>query len=300
MFSVKDIVRDLRKLGLNTGDLVNVKASMRAIGKMESGANTLIDALIEVVGDEGLIVTDSFVSAYEIGSQNYRDNVSNENTPSYAGVLANVMVERSDSFRSHHPVQKFCMIGKKAERLAREHTKDSYAYDILKIIAENGGVNLKIGTDKNVPGVGTTHVAIGIFGVEQYRKELFVQYVDSNGKLDDFKINWAGACKESIYQLNEEYKKVNGTIIASGKVGNAPAKLTSMAQTLKCELELIRKDPISFLKCGSDQCITCQLSWEIDRRSPIIYALLSLVKGDIRNFVRALRVIFYKKMKSTL
>ena len=300
MFSVNDIVRDLNNIGIKRGSIVNVKASMKSIGRMENGANTLIDALIKVVGSEGLIVTDSFISAYDKRSKEYEEKISKQGSPSYAGVLANVMINRKDSYRSHHPIQKFCMIGREAESIALHHTKRSYAYDILRIIAEKGGVNLKIGTDEKVPGVGTTHVAIGISGIEQYRKELWVQHLDSNGKLDNFKINWAGVCTKALYQLNKEYEKNNGAILSHGKIGESPAKLTNMAQTLKLELELIKKDPVSFLKCGCKKCITCQLTWVIDRKNPFIFALLLFLKGDVRNAVRALRVASYKKEKTTI
>jgi aminoglycoside 3-N-acetyltransferase len=298
MFSVNDIVKDLKYIGLKRGDLVNIKASMRSIGEMEDGANTLIQALIEVVGDDGLIVTDSFISVYDKGSDEYNNNVSKADSSSYAGVLANVMIKRNDSFRSHHPIQKFCMIGKRAEKMALEHTKESYAYNILKIMAENGAVNLKIGSDKKVPGVGTTHVAIGIAGIEQYRKELMVQYLNSNGIMDHFKINWAGACTKAIYQLNEEYEKFDGAVLAHGRIGNASAKLTNMAQTLKCELALINKNPVKFLKCGDDKCITCQLTWLVSRKNPLLYAIVRLFKGDIRSCIRAIRVLSYNIEKS--
>lgn len=298
MWTTSNIVEDLHSIGLKRGCIVNVKASMKSIGKMENGANTLIDALIEVVGPEGLIVTDSFIKGYAKNSDKYRKNISNQDSPSYAGALSNSMIDHPDSFRSHHPIQKFCMIGRDAESIACNHTKDSYAYDILKIMAEKGGLNLKIGTDEKVPGVGTTHVAIGIFGIEQYRGESWVQYLDDSGQINNFKMNWAGACKDAIYQLNDEYEKVDGAICAHGTIGNAPAKLSDMGETLKLELELIKKDTVSFLKCGCSDCITCQLTWVIERKSPFLLALKFIFRGDIRNATRALRVYYFKKHRS--
>lgn len=295
MWTTSNIVEDLHSIGLKRGCIVNVKASVKSIGKMENGANTLIDALIEVVGPEGLIVTDSFIKAYAKRSAGYRTNISTQQSPSYAGALANAMISHPASFRSYHPIQKFCMIGRDAECLARNHTKDSYAYDILRIMAEKGGLNLKIGTDEKVPGVGTTHVAIGMAGIEQYRSVAWVQYLDDCDQIDNFKMNWAGACKEAIFQLNDEYESCDGAICAHAKVGNAPAKLSDMRKTLELELELIKKDPMSFLKCGSSNCITCELTWVGDRKSPFVMALKFLSKGDLKNVFRSLRVYSFKK-----
>ena len=58
----KDIVVGLRKMGLSRGDLVEVHSSLSSLGWVEGGAETVIRALIEVVGESGTIV----MSAYNV------------------------------------------------------------------------------------------------------------------------------------------------------------------------------------------------------------------------------------------
>ena len=53
-----NLIRDLEDIGVHSGDTLNVKASLRSIGEIQGGANTLIEALMEVVGEKGTIVTD--------------------------------------------------------------------------------------------------------------------------------------------------------------------------------------------------------------------------------------------------
>lgn len=53
-----DIVEALRKVGLQSGDTVMVHASLSPIGYVCGGAQAAIEALIEVVGDEGTILRD--------------------------------------------------------------------------------------------------------------------------------------------------------------------------------------------------------------------------------------------------
>ncbi len=58
----KEIVEALKRLGLGRGAAVEVHSSMGRIGSVEGGARTVIDALMEVVGEEGAMV----MSAYRV------------------------------------------------------------------------------------------------------------------------------------------------------------------------------------------------------------------------------------------
>ncbi|NOX44142.1 MAG: AAC(3) family N-acetyltransferase, partial [Caldiserica bacterium] len=51
-----DIVRGLRELGLEVGAIVGVHSSLSSFGYVEGGADAVIDALLEVVGEEGTVV----------------------------------------------------------------------------------------------------------------------------------------------------------------------------------------------------------------------------------------------------
>ena len=48
-----NIVSGLRKLGLGSGDLVTMHSSLKSLGHVEGGAQTVIEALIETVGPQG-------------------------------------------------------------------------------------------------------------------------------------------------------------------------------------------------------------------------------------------------------
>ena len=51
-----EIKAGLRNLGLKKGDSVGVHNSLRSFGRVEGGAEAVIDALLETVGDDGNIV----------------------------------------------------------------------------------------------------------------------------------------------------------------------------------------------------------------------------------------------------
>lgn len=295
MRSKENIVSDLKAIGLAEGDLVNVKASLRSIGKLENGGKTLIDALLEVVGPEGTVVTDSFVRVYRRTSPRYWRKVTDQKTPSYAGALANIMLSHPDCQRSRHPVQKFALIGRQAADLAQKHTPESSAYDILRIMADSGGKNLKIGPDEKVPGVGTTHVAIGLSGIRQLRPVCGVRYVDKKGAIKHFRLNWSGGCVNAFYQLNSLYDVTEGAVLGRGPVGEASAKLTDMGVTLRAELKALNDDVENFITCGSAECRTCLYTWESIGISPRQAAVFFLRNGNLRGSITAFRsMLFYR------
>jgi aminoglycoside 3-N-acetyltransferase len=284
----EDLVRDLRALGVRRGDLINAKVSLKSIGHVAGGAATVLDALLEAVGPSGTIVTDSFLAVYPLPlSRENRQKLADRTTPSYAGALANALVSHPRASRSSHPVQKFAAVGARAEELMSAHTPGSYAYDVLRVMAEEGGRNLKIGSEQKTVGVGTTHVAIGLLRLRQKRDRRGRAYVAEDGTVRVFERDWAGACARGFINLLPYYGPVGG-IVSEGRVGLAQAKITDMKKTLDVELELLRKDPSLFM-CNDPACVECRLSWEFSTGSLPGVVLRNLRKGDFRAVLAAFR-----------
>lgn len=285
------LIKDLLSLGVQKGDLLNVKCSIRSIGKIEGGVRTLIDSLLEAVGENGTIVTDSFISVYS-RSVAAKKPLSTGDSPSYAGALANEMLKHPCVFRSRHPVQKFAAIGAMAKELMEGHTENSYAYDVLRIMCERNGKNLKIGSDEKVVGVGTTHVAIGMMGFKQQRPRVGVYYMDEKDGRKFFQIDWASICSSGLIKFIPLYES-NGNIISKGKVGDAEAKITSMPGTLRTELDILKRDP-SFFMCSDPDCIGCRLTWEFSKSSRAGLFTEYILNGKFRNAYKVLRMCFVR------
>jgi len=60
----EDIEKGLRQLGLGQGNAVEVHGSLSSFGKVQGGAATVVDALMNVVGEDGTLV----MSAYLVSS----------------------------------------------------------------------------------------------------------------------------------------------------------------------------------------------------------------------------------------
>lgn len=122
MLIKNELVTAFRNAGLTAGDLVLVHSSLRKLGTVEGGADTVLDALLEVLGQEGTLAlpthTFSVVTA--------RQPVFHQSlTPSNVGTLSNVFRKRSGVVRGLHPTHSVAAIGPLAEKLVEGHEKET-------------------------------------------------------------------------------------------------------------------------------------------------------------------------------
>lgn len=257
------LVKDLKNLGVQKGDSLNLKISLKSIGKVEGGANTVIEALLDVIGEEGTIVAESFIDLHHISELRKKTILSEPDTPSYAGAIANAMIKYPGVLRSTHPIQRFTAIGARAKELMDNHTPNSYAYNVLKVLAETGGKNLKVGADGKVIGVGTTHVAIGMLNLKQSIPKDGIHYKDEVGNIRLFMRDWAGGCDKGFSNFVPLYKKSN-SFINVDFVGAAETTLSDMGKTLDIELKTLKDHPDYFL-CDNPRCMSCRYTWAFSK-----------------------------------
>lgn len=120
MNSKEILIRDLISLGVREGDVLLVHSSLSSMGQVEGGADTVIDALLEVLGKDGTLLFPafSFSPCYKTSEFSYND------TPSCVGKISETFRKREGVIRSFHPTHSVTAIGKHALELIRDHEKD--------------------------------------------------------------------------------------------------------------------------------------------------------------------------------
>ena len=113
-----DIVRGLRELGVTTGDLILVHASLSKFGHVEGGADKLIDALFEAVGSEGTVAMPGFTFHQREQDHPVFDVL---NTPTWASRVYERFRTRPGTVRSHHVNHSVMASGARARELVAEH-----------------------------------------------------------------------------------------------------------------------------------------------------------------------------------
>ncbi|MCU1397237.1 MAG: aminoglycoside N3-acetyltransferase [Acidimicrobiales bacterium] len=114
------LARDLRRLGLRSGDTVMVHASMRAIGAVAGGADGVIDALDDVLGASGT----SVMNLGAVEGEPF-DRLRTPADPD-VGVLAEVFRQRAGTVVSDHPDARFGARGAAAEHLTDDVPWNDY------------------------------------------------------------------------------------------------------------------------------------------------------------------------------
>ncbi|MDG5799343.1 AAC(3) family N-acetyltransferase [Marinilabiliaceae bacterium ANBcel2] len=283
--SKEQLIKDIKDIGVEEGAILHVKVSLKSLSKMEEGVFTLIDALVESVGSSGTIVADAFIESYPLPLSNKnRDKISRYDTPSYAGVFVNAMIDYPGAVRSRHPIQKFVALGRHAQTLMHNHMPGSYGYQVMEQIAHMGAYNLNIGT--KVEGVGTTHVAVEKVGLKKRNPLKGVRYLTIRGTYDIAKVDWHGGCSKGFPKFIPYYKERG--IVRYGKIGGADSMLTSMRETLKCEIEVLKDNPSIFF-CDNPECKDCRLRWNHSRGNIIsvkYHSALILLKRFFNRIIR--------------
>jgi len=126
----EDIKADLRKLGLKKGDSVGAHSSLRSFGRVKGGADAVIDALLEIVGEKGNIVMSTH-SANLVEVQRTPEEIAMgvswlfkiapydpEKTPVRTGIIPETFRKRKDVIRSSHPSNSVAAWGPKARDLS--------------------------------------------------------------------------------------------------------------------------------------------------------------------------------------
>ena len=115
----KDLIKDLEALKINPKGTLLVHSSMKSIGEVEGGADTVLDALMDYMR-EGLLVLPTHTWSY-INAANPRFEV--EHSKVCVGILPELFRKREGVVRSLHPTHSVAAIGSGKEAFIADNEK---------------------------------------------------------------------------------------------------------------------------------------------------------------------------------
>lgn len=181
------IIDKLKSIGITNGDVIMLHSSLSKMGFVENAADTVIDAFTDVIGNEGTLVMPAFPAIgfnFDYLKTNPVFNINE--TPSKMGIITEVFRKKEHVFRSLHPTDSVCAIGKQAQYLVKDHFNQLTPYNsnspFYKLCQLNGKIIL-IGVDLNsLTNFHTPEDAITNFEFPVYHKTQFnTQVIDENG-----------------------------------------------------------------------------------------------------------------------
>jgi aminoglycoside 3-N-acetyltransferase len=140
-----DLVADLRALGVRPGRPLLVHASLRRLGRLPSGAGTVVDALHEVLGPGATIVVPTATADNSVTSRTHlartrgmtiaQQRLYRETMPAFdadltpaigMGAFAEHIRTSPGALRSRHPQTSFAALGPLAKVIVDGHAMDCH------------------------------------------------------------------------------------------------------------------------------------------------------------------------------
>ena len=123
-YVTKDAIKkDLAALGIAEGDTVFFHSSLKSIGYVTGGADAVLDAFLETIGQGGTLVVPA-LCAYDW------DNVTAEQVaktwdihtmPTFTGLIPETLRKRAGSIRSDNPTHSVTAVGCRASEITKDH-----------------------------------------------------------------------------------------------------------------------------------------------------------------------------------
>ena len=144
----EEIADGLRRLGLKAGDVLLVHSAMRTLGYIQGGAETVVDAMLDLLGEKGTLVVPTFTFKHEAEDDPQIDPARD---PSEMGVITETVRLRPDALRSTAYRHSFAAIGRRA-RVITDVDPSLSAFDLRSAFGVMLALNtrvLMLGLDYN-------------------------------------------------------------------------------------------------------------------------------------------------------
>ena len=245
MITKQEIKRSLSLMGIVPGDTLLLHSAMTAIGKVEGGADTVIDAFLETIGEEGTLVMSTLTGWFA--------PFDAATSPSAVGYLSEVFRTRPGVLRSLHPVHSVCAYGKNAKFITEGHehckTGCGEGTPYLKI-RDLGGKAIMLGVDMDRNTV--------MHSLEEAIDAKYLRTLDivAPTYLEDYQNRTFTLEKfppgHRDFMMITPYLRRAGAM-TEGKIGNAVTKCIDMRRLFEIAMPMLQENPLLFI-CHNDHC----------------------------------------------
>lgn len=244
MYTKEELLLYLDELGINRKGTLLVHSSMKSIGKVEGGADTVLDALSYYM-KEGLLVFPTHTWSY-INAEN--PNFYVDQSPSCVGILTELFRKRPGVVRSLHPTHSVAALGEEAEQFIAGNEK----FDTPCSRASSWGKLLENEATILLIGVDLTRNTY-IHGVEEWL-DIPNRLTNHHEQLytilpDGTKISVPS--RRHIGQVSENYNRVDQIFQESGamylgKFGDATVRVCNTVKMTELLYDMLKENPDIF------------------------------------------------------
>jgi aminoglycoside 3-N-acetyltransferase len=179
MLEFDDLIRGFEKMGISPGDTIMVHSSYKSLGGVNGGADKVIDALVESVGDKGTVLfpTFNFKSWVDTHYFDVRE------TASHMGVITELARCREAAVRTPHPLYSFAVLGDRQEEFAACDDVEAVGDNsVFALFHKLNGLIVSIGLDFNSSFTFSVHAIYKAGGYWRRVKKFSGIYVGYDGE----------------------------------------------------------------------------------------------------------------------
>lgn len=250
------IAEDLARLGIARGDVVFVHSSLSSLGWVEGGAEAVIDAFLDALGAEGMMVVPTLSWTFAHGDL-ARHAFDPKETPSRTGKITDTLWRRPGAFRSAHPTHSIAGLGRRAEELVAGHDKTSTfgkEGPYWRYVAWGAKV-MFLGVDMCC---NTTLHAVEDWLDMPYLQEEKALAKGEDGRAKVVKVYKSPMGDRDFYRKGSKVERLleMSGMIRRGKVGRAETVWLPSQEMVRAVVEGIYQEP-TLLLCDRPECQFC-------------------------------------------
>jgi len=263
----EDIRMALRKAGIRQGDLIMVHSGLSSFGHIEGGADTVIDAFLEVVGDKGTLLFPTFTMSFTCFNgdcsaiRNHRP-FDIEDTSVWVGKIPSTFLKRKGVVRSSHPTHSVAGIGHLAGKCLLAHRASDPP------VCRNSPFGKLMECNGKIAWFGAGLESTTFFHLLEneldmpYLKEAVCRVKEKTGAIRILLIQKHLPGHRDFYICPAEgtkmYKELlkKGLVIDKSNLGFGEIKVIDAKQMYELGMESLKKEP-TLLLCDNPECIFC-------------------------------------------
>ncbi len=268
----KDITDALRALGVQPGETLLVHAALNNIGYIQGGADTVIDALEQAVGEEGTFLSPAFMRPFlytdgyinkslEYRPYDTRPDGALRDKAIWTGSVPKTMLKRSEAYRSGHATHEWAAIGKNAEYCTAGHAL------LDGPCSENSPLAKALELDGSVVFIGCSIGAntfihyIEVMADAPFLTGALVSYIDKDGiNQTGYIPKHLGGCRSFYGGADSHFYKEavrRGLHIYETPLGIGKLYKIRLRELYDIGMQMHKEDPLSML-CGQEGCAFCK------------------------------------------
>lgn len=244
--TVSTLIKDLRALGVKKGATIIVHSSLSSIGWVNGGSMAVIEALTNVVTNEGTIVMPAQSGEWSEPSKWGNPSVpeswweeirqtmpayEKDKTPTWGmGQIAEIFRKYPDVDRSDHPAVSFIAWGKDRDYILANHSLDFS-------LGEQSPLASLYELDAQALFIGTNHETNTSFHLGEYRAPGTEIVKEGAAILEDGQRTWR--TYHDIEFAEEEFEQIGKNFereykVVKGLIGQAESRLFSVKEAVDC------------------------------------------------------------------